>query len=93
MDAHALVSMCTCHVCTEDYEAKAAYTIQPLIFEELNFRFFRKFGETAKFMHHKNFPKNCYKLLLVALGGLCQAPLAFCLRKSHHHPYLLPTLV
>ena len=34
---------------------------------------------------------NCL-VLLVALGGLCQAPLVFCLRKSHHHSYLLPTL-
>ena len=62
------------------------HTVQPLIFEELNFHVFREFGKIAKFMHHENFLENCYKLL-VALGGLCQAPLAF----SHHHPYLLPT--
>ena len=54
---------------------------------------FSRIWENREIYAPRYFSKNCYKLLLVALGGLCQAPLAFCLKKSHHHPYLLPILM
>ena len=56
----------------------------PLFSRSSIFVFFANLGNHEIYAP-QNFSKNCYKLLLVALGGLCQAPLAFCLRKSHHN--------
>ena len=49
------------------YEAVSPFKIEYRIAQGLNFRVFREFMKTAKFMLHDNF----YRMLLVALGGLC----------------------